>query len=1203
METMTRIKDILKLDLNEDIKNVIDLEDQSENEIQSELESYIVTDGLGKHLSNFTNQYTSNIKETGVWLSGFYGSGKSYFGKMLGYLIANPMVNGTPARDRFMPRLAGVANESLIKNDILKLNSINSKVVFLDIAKQNTDKGLAFTLFSNFLKRLGFRDDAYGYMEYDLFIEGKYNFLQEKSLELFGKDWNEIKSGNREIAKAMRRIYMAMDYSEVEYEDTRNVYVEAINNFSSNKLKAELEKYVVKFSDETIVFIFDEASEAISQKKFNLLDLEAISESLSSISKKVWTIAIAQEKLDDVINNTNVNKSQLTKVTDRFKTKMHLESTEVDVIIRNRLLLKKDDAYARLLAYYKTHDGLISDATNLKSTFPTKTESAVQFATYYPFHKYQFDLLQKFLFSSNALVTTQIGARGMIITTFDVLKKSLSDLELYHFTTAHDLCSQAQTAPPADLDNKYSSARRIIENNAIPLDGEKLLKTIHFINEAELIASPTIENITKAYISDIETYYQIKPLMEKALLILVESKILLLSNNNYKITSNLEGKLLEEMKDFDVELFIKKRELVGYLKKINVFRPVAVINESAVSYNFNILTDLDDEIIPSNNKKLKLTAYSLFNLNEDREDFIESLKLDTQYTKDLITLVPDNSQFAAIDKLLEEVKRYGYMEEKYSGTDDDKIKPIIRDFSTIKNEKEKDLMNLIEAAYEKGSLIYMFDENLLNKDNFKGTINEVQKKLIKNIYTKRLSSQLQESIGEKIVKETNADKLHRYFSGEEFKFFDTNGNFVGEHLSVVEQIKGKINDRYIDGKSLEETFASDPWGYSYGTLSTTLAVLFRVGKLVLKTNDTDYFSYNDRPAQEVFSSSAKFKTARFKSISKTLSTQQKSEIINQLIALEFEKHTDTKISDTSSDFDVADATSRLAEHFCTTVKTLDHTVPDFNTLFKKSVESRNLLQGFVSKTTESNYIEKVDDFLEDNANYALAIKTIIKAESFIKKNLDKIKGFTIFVKAVNNELQKANIKNETIATQTKIFDEAVHKDIIEKFGEIQSTAQSIKDEYYNLMSTNASIMANAYTSLTIAIEKAQTDLTTNFPAELNRENTNKLKGLVSYCSNKTTADVNLEFHIFCKNSGFSLSNILDYIVIAPTKETELQLIISNFLKVEPAKPEPGKPKQLQLTISKNIMSAKEYRSLLASQLQAMAGIDNDDLIELNITKN
>ena len=234
---------------------------------------------------------------------------------------------------------------------------------------------------------------------------------------------------------------------------------------------------------------------------------------------------------------------------------------------------------------------IISDATNLKSNFPTKTTSSDQFATYYPFHKYQFELLQKFLFSSNALVTTQIAARGMIITTFDVLRKQLKEKELYEVTTLPDLCTEAQTSPPADLDNKYKTAKKIISNAGLALNGEKLLKTIHFINEAEFI-SPTVENITKTYIADMGTYYDVKPIVDKALTLLVESKLLLLSNNNYKITSNLEGKLLEEMKDFTVELFIKKRELVGYLRKMNIFRQVSVINEDSIAYNFNIFKEL-----------------------------------------------------------------------------------------------------------------------------------------------------------------------------------------------------------------------------------------------------------------------------------------------------------------------------------------------------------------------------------------------------------------------------------------------------------------------------------------------------------------------------------------------------------------------------------------------------------------------------------
>lgn len=288
---MSKINEILTLDLQEDIKNVIDLEDHSELEIQQELVSYIVTEGIGAHLYNFINQFTSNIKETGVWISGFYGSGKSYFGKMLGYIIDNPLINGTPARERFIPRLKGVHDESLIENSIRNLNSINSRVVFLDVAKQNTDRGLAFTLFTNLLKNLGFRDDIYGYMEFDLYIDGKYDAFKNKTKELEGKEWDELKKSNRLVARVMRGVFTSMGYSEADYSDTFNVYSSAINDFSASKFRTELEKYLKYRPEEKIVFIFDEASEAISQKKYTLLDLEGISEALSSISSKVWTIA------------------------------------------------------------------------------------------------------------------------------------------------------------------------------------------------------------------------------------------------------------------------------------------------------------------------------------------------------------------------------------------------------------------------------------------------------------------------------------------------------------------------------------------------------------------------------------------------------------------------------------------------------------------------------------------------------------------------------------------------------------------------------------------------------------------------------------------------------------------------------------------------------------------------------------------------
>src|SRR5690606_8678983 len=151
-------------------KNVIDLEDISESEIQSEIESYIVTDGLAAEYSNFASVFTSSIKESGVWISGFYGSGKSYFGKMLGYLISNRSIAGTPARDRILQRFTGIDDEALIKNDIRRLDSENSRVVSLDVAKQDTSKGLSYTLFSNFLRTLELPQNEHGYFLYQLMI-------------------------------------------------------------------------------------------------------------------------------------------------------------------------------------------------------------------------------------------------------------------------------------------------------------------------------------------------------------------------------------------------------------------------------------------------------------------------------------------------------------------------------------------------------------------------------------------------------------------------------------------------------------------------------------------------------------------------------------------------------------------------------------------------------------------------------------------------------------------------------------------------------------------------------------------------------------------------------------------------------------------------------------------------------------------------
>ena len=121
---MTRIKDILSIRLEDDIKSVIDLNQQDESSIMDELDGFILTESLAKHLADFCDFFTSNTAQPGLWLSGFYGSGKSYFSKMIGFLLKNPSIQGTSVRDRFQSKLIGLPNAGLLQNSINELAPI-----------------------------------------------------------------------------------------------------------------------------------------------------------------------------------------------------------------------------------------------------------------------------------------------------------------------------------------------------------------------------------------------------------------------------------------------------------------------------------------------------------------------------------------------------------------------------------------------------------------------------------------------------------------------------------------------------------------------------------------------------------------------------------------------------------------------------------------------------------------------------------------------------------------------------------------------------------------------------------------------------------------------------------------------------------------------------------------------------------------------
>jgi len=1194
---MEKIKDVMLLDLTEDIKDVIDVEQQTEDELQFEIENYIVTNKIAEYFGDFINLYQSNIKETGVWLSGFYGSGKSYFGKMLGYVLENPSVHGTPFLERFIQRLAGIPNQSLLENAARRLNVYETKVVFLDIAKQNTKNGLAWTLFKKFLRTLGFLDDVFGYWEYGLYLDGKYDQFLSDVQRITGSSWQELRKNPVNVTKTVRNVLTDSAYTLEEYKEGKAYLDQRITSYDAAKFREELSHYLDKHPNQRIVFIVDEVSEAVSQKKIDLLELEGISEALSDISQgKVWTIAIAQEKLDDVISNANVSVRELSKVIDRFKTRINLSSEEVDTVIRKRLLLKKEKAGEQLQRYYSDHSGLVMDSTSLNAKFPTKSDNEDDFAIYYPFHKYQFELLQNFLFSVHQKAKTGGTERGMIIATYTILK-AIKDKNLYAFVTAENLADGGKKVVDGELERKFAQADKALKEAKSSIDGANLLKTIYFLNESELVTA-TSENITKLSLTNLDDYYVKKPKVEEALAVLCEANLLLEKNNVYKITSDLEQKLIDEIKGVNVEFHYKRRDLITLLKEQSFIKDISKCTFEGNPYNFHVISAQGDELGYSTNKNIKIQIASPYTVElESRDEYIEKIKFETQSNTELATLIPAMEDFLELDKLIEEIYRYGVLEDRYKNDDDEKIRGIIKDFSVNKTNRSITLNRLIEKSYKAGTFVCHFEEHALTPDNFAKIIQDIQEKIINNTYTDRLSQQLSEDIGPRILKESTPSKLKSYFSGREFDFFDSDGNFTGERLRVVEKIVTNTSSIFVDGEELEKRFSIPPCGYSYGTVLTVLAVLMRAGRLSVKHGGKNpLYDYRDDDVLNLFSKSREFKKASFKAITSSLTLHQKQQVVDNLKKLKAHEVLARDFSYSTNDIELVTIISELSGHFIQKVEDRKKMILEFNDYFPKAQSSMESLQPYVIKITDSNYKSKAEEFLEGFDQFSEAIEQTQNIISFIEKNLSRVKKYHDFIVNIVRELEKlgGTYQDNLIFKLRGDFKNKFDESVINNYSKLEKIYQNIKDEYHRLIKDEHDMMAKSHKDLKLMAESLRSGIV-DISESLNKGIISELDSIITYATKHICNDLRIEYEISCQSCHFSLNEIIASNQSVSIKQNEVETIKTRIEYPDTGEGKP-QPKRVNIKSKKGEFTTLQYRKILKGRLDQISPLDDEDII-------
>ena len=394
---------IYKSDINRDINGVIKVAQNDEKSIEQELSEYIITRELRKHFNTFFNNYERSLSyptdKIGVWISGFFGSGKSHFLKMLSYILSNDTVAGKKAVDYFADKF----DDPMMFAQLERCASVPTDTILFNIDSKspiNKDKTAILRVFAKvFYEYRGFYGDDLKVAKLEQFIEksGKLDAFKAKFEEIHGESWEASRDAfsffeDDVVDSLTETLGMSETAARNWFNGTET------SDMSIEQLVKEIKEYIdSKGKNFRLLFMIDEVGQYIGSDGSLMLNLQTIVEEIGAKCEgRVWVMVTSQEAIDSI---TKISGDDFSKIQGRFNTRLSLSSSSVDEVIKKRILAKTDNAANMLALSYNKNAAVLKNLfTFSDAVLDLKGYSSeYDFVETYPFVPYQFRLMQNVL--------------------------------------------------------------------------------------------------------------------------------------------------------------------------------------------------------------------------------------------------------------------------------------------------------------------------------------------------------------------------------------------------------------------------------------------------------------------------------------------------------------------------------------------------------------------------------------------------------------------------------------------------------------------------------------------------------------------------------------------------------------------------------------------------------------------------------------
>lgn len=845
-----QIKEMFAKPIDREIQGVIIVGQGEETNVSQELEEYVVTRELQKHFADFFEAYKKgilgNTNEIGVWISGFFGSGKSHFLKILSYILDNKEIDGRKAID-FFEKDHKISDAMVLENMRLAEETPTDVVLFnIDSKSDSNSKQNKDAIVNVFLKVFNEMKGLCGSLphladlENQLMEVDKYEAFREAFADEYGFQWEESRHKfdfiQDDVVEALVKIdFMSEAAARNWCEKATETYRISIEDFAK-RVKAYINK---KGNNHHVVFMVDEVGQYIGDDSNLMLNLQTVREELSKECKgKAWVIVTSQQDVDSIMK---VKGNDFSKIQGRFATRLALSSANVDEVIKKRILEKNDTGAQTLRLLYGQKATVIKNLIVFNDGAEKKLYADENdFSLCYPFVPYQFNLLASVLTSIRTHGASgkhlSEGERSMLALFKESAVKIMDGSEgvIVPFHRFYDALENfLDHSHRGVIIRAYDNSKINPEKRTSDVFAINVLKTL-FMVKYILEIEANVDNITSLMISHIDDdRIVLKDEVETALKTLQQQMLVQKNGSIYVFLTDEEQEINREIDSQNVEMaevINKVSEMIfEYIFVDKRYRYSAPVSNAAFNgrYTFPFNQIVDDRPYKSN-QNYDVGLRILTPWYEGGSDDA-TLRMMSGTGREVLVLLPNDSAF--LDELMTYLKIEKFLRLNTSSQ--------LTKYETIKEAKRVEMRErnanaklYLTEGLKEATIYVNGDVAHLSAKEVTGRINEAIGRLVQTVYHKLsyIEVAMDEMAVRKMFKTSNQISLNLD------KGTEPNAYALDD---VLNYIKGNTDIHIKTSmKTIKDRFMSAPYGFVEDDIYWLIARLFRRGDLTFTVNGT-----------------------------------------------------------------------------------------------------------------------------------------------------------------------------------------------------------------------------------------------------------------------------------------------------------------------------------------------------------------------------